>query len=82
MSRRRRVLRDLEKLRVQLDTGITVNPFVPAVDVLARRHSLTAYDAAYLELAIRLAIPLATLDKDLRKAARAAGVPIVTESLN
>ena len=75
-------LRDLEKLRVQLDGGVTVNPFVPAVEVLARRHGLTAYDASYLELAVRLAVPLATLDKDLRKAARVAGVPIVTESLN
>ena len=75
-------LRDLEKLRVRIDPGITVNPFVPAVDMLARQHSLTAYDAAYLELAVRLAVPLATLDKDLLKAARAAGVPIVTEALN
>ena len=75
-------LRDLEKLRVQLDTGITVNPFVPAVEVLARQHGLTAYDAAYLELAVRLAIPLATLDKDLLKAGRTAGVPIVTASPN
>ena len=75
-------LRDLEKLRVQLDAGIAVNPFVPAVEVLARRHGLTAYDATYLECAIRLAVPLATLDKDLLKAARAAGVPVVTPSLN
>jgi len=33
--------------------------------------------AAYLELAIRQGLPLATLDNDLRKAARASGVPLV-----
>lgn len=41
---------------------------------LARRYGLSAYDAAYLELAMRLGIPLATLDERLRKAADAAGV--------
>ncbi len=34
------------------------------------------YDAQYLELALRLGLPLATLDKDLRKAAKKAGVPL------
>lgn len=37
---------------------------------LARTKSLTTYDAAYLELAMRYGIPLATLDKALIKAAR------------
>ncbi len=44
---------------------------------LARTHKLSAYDAAYLELAIREALPLATLDDDLRQAACAAGVTLV-----
>lgn len=44
---------------------------------LARAHRLTAYDAAYLELAIRDGLPLATLDGDLRKAAVAAGATLV-----
>jgi predicted nucleic acid-binding protein len=48
-----------------------------AVRDLAERHGLTSYDAAYLELAIRLNLPLATLDADLRKAALAEGVPLV-----
>jgi predicted nucleic acid-binding protein len=43
---------------------------------LARAHRLTAYDAAYLELAIREGLPLATLDGDLRKAAAAAGAAL------
>lgn len=41
---------------------------------LARRYALSAYDAAYLELALRAALPLATLDADLLKAAKKAGV--------
>ena len=43
---------------------------------LARGHKLSAYDAAYLELAIRLRLPLATLDKPLKAAASAVGVPL------
>ena len=44
---------------------------------LSDAHALTPYDAAYLELAVRRRLPLATLDKDLRKAASGAGVEIV-----
>ncbi|WP_459554734.1 type II toxin-antitoxin system VapC family toxin [Lacunimicrobium album] len=44
---------------------------------MARENQLTSYDAAYLELANRLAIPLATLDKDLIRGATSLGVPIV-----
>ena len=43
---------------------------------LARRYQLSAYDAAYLELALRTALPLATLDANLAKAASRAGVAI------
>jgi predicted nucleic acid-binding protein len=41
---------------------------------LARRYRLSAYDASYLELALRTGLPLATLDADLATAARKAGV--------
>lgn len=41
---------------------------------LARRYRLTAYDAAYLELALRRELPLASLDRDLLRAAKRAGV--------
>lgn len=43
---------------------------------LARSRNLSSYDAAYLELAIRLALPLATLDKELRRAAKSEGVEL------
>src|SRR5262245_53905167 len=42
---------------------------------LARAHGLSAYDAAYLELALRRGLSLATLDAPLKAAAKAAGVP-------
>ena len=43
---------------------------------LGREYRLSAYDAAYLELAVRLGIPLATLDGRLKKAARPAGAAL------
>jgi predicted nucleic acid-binding protein len=41
---------------------------------LARKHGLSAYDAAYLELSIHRGAPLATLDEKLKKAAKATGI--------
>lgn len=41
---------------------------------LARTRSLSTYDAAYLELAVRLGLPLASLDRELNEAAVAEGV--------
>ncbi len=46
---------------------------------LAREHELTAYDAAYLELAMRLGVPLATGDRKLRTAAQRVGVVLLGE---
>jgi predicted nucleic acid-binding protein len=48
-----------------------------AIRELAERHRLTSYDAAYLELAIRLGLPLATLDGALQRAARAENVALI-----
>lgn len=55
---------------------VSRSPALTGTYDLARRRSLSAYDAAYLELAVRLAIPLATLDTRLREAAGAEGVPL------
>lgn len=44
---------------------------------LAHRFDLTVYDAAYLELARRLRLPLASLDVKLRSAARALGIALL-----
>jgi predicted nucleic acid-binding protein len=43
---------------------------------VARTHNLTAYDACYLELAMREGLPLASLDDRLRAAAALADVPL------
>ena len=45
---------------------------------LAREHRLTSYDAAFLELANRLQLPLATSDKELIRAAPECGVQLLT----
>ena len=66
-------LEAVDGLGIQLDTQ---TPSARVLD-LARRHRLSAYDALYLELALRLALPLATLDAALGEAARAEGVHIV-----
>lgn len=49
-------------------------PDLPAIRKLADAHRLTAYDATYLELAVRQHLPIATNDAALAKAARSHGV--------
>jgi predicted nucleic acid-binding protein len=66
-------LRRLARLGVTVDRS----PEEAGVLALARRHRLTVYDASYLELAQREALPLATLDTELARAARAEGVPVL-----
>ena len=53
-----------------------VSEYMSNVLPLAREYSLSAYDAAYLELSIRRGVPLATLDGKLQKAAKQAGVTL------
>lgn len=66
-------LADLARLPLRIDR----KPDGDVVLALTRKHRLTAYDAAYLELARRFGAPLATLDKALATAARADGVPVI-----
>ena len=68
-----RFLRDLARVVIIVD-GI---PDEPAVLTLARRRHLTVYDVAYLELAVRRDLPLATLDRELAKAAQAEQVALI-----
>ncbi len=60
-----------------IDAAQQVPGEILELPALAQKHSLTNYDAAYLALALRLSLPLATTDADLRKAAAAAGVTMV-----
>lgn len=69
-------LRELHRLRIELDEDSLHHAWTVTID-LAARYNLTVYDAAYLELALRRQLPLATLDKALAKAARAEGVEMI-----
>ena len=58
-------------IQVRSAAGIDRLPHLVAV---ARQHTLSVYDATYLDLAAREQLPLATIDKQLRRAARKMGV--------
>lgn len=63
----------LQGVDIEVDTATFARALSDTLQ-LARRYKLSAYDASYLELALRLGMPLATLDEDLLKAAKKAGV--------
>ena len=65
----------LEALPLNVD-GRTSDKALHEILQLGREHGLSAYDAAYLELAMREGVPIATQDKALLRAADAAGVVI------
>lgn len=64
----------VESIRVAQDAD---PPSIGSVLGLSREHGVTAYDAAYLSLALRRALPLATTDRRLRAVAEKCGVPLV-----
>jgi predicted nucleic acid-binding protein len=68
----------LNALPIETDFETASHAFATTL-ALARNHALTLYDGAYLELAMRRRLPLATLDKELRTAARQVGVECLPE---
>ncbi|UKO98161.1 type II toxin-antitoxin system VapC family toxin [Nostoc sp. UHCC 0870] len=66
----------LQSLLIKVDSSANTNVFGAILD-LGRQEGLAAYDAAYLELALRLGLPLATLDARLAEAATRCGVELV-----
>lgn len=70
-----RFIAQLENLPIWVDP-LTSNQAFSRILALAGAYKLSSYDAAYLELAIREGIPLATLDKNLLKAAKKANLEI------
>jgi predicted nucleic acid-binding protein len=81
-ERRKRIAAALADRVLGILSGLPIEVEAPlrapqGAVALARAHRLTIYDAMYLETAIRRALPLATLDGDLRRAARTAGVALV-----
>jgi predicted nucleic acid-binding protein len=72
----------LQQLEILTMSGprIAVSPSVKSLReayVAARKHQVSAYDGAYLQLAIDEGLPLATLDNGLRAAALKAGVELL-----
>ena len=72
----RAFLESLADLPIEIEDPTRTRMF-RSVLALVGRHKLTAYDASYLELAIRHDLPIAAFDNALAKAAREAGVSIV-----
>lgn len=66
----------LAVLDIQVDFESYSRAFAQLIS-LCRAHKLTSYDAAYLDLALRTQLPLATLDDDLRAAATALGLMVI-----
>lgn len=63
----------LQALNIETDAASAAQALTGTLQ-LARRFRLSSYDASYLELALRLRLPIAALDSDLLKAARQCGV--------
>jgi predicted nucleic acid-binding protein len=74
-SRRDGLLAALAKLDIRTDPDTDRFAWTTSVS-LADQYQLTLYDASYLELARRCSLPLATLDKELRRASEQAGVSL------
>ncbi|MBX9699896.1 MAG: type II toxin-antitoxin system VapC family toxin [Acetobacteraceae bacterium] len=72
------VWRLLNELPIEIDAETNARAW-SGTATLARRHGLTLYDAAYLELAARRSLPLATFDTPLARAAVAEKVPLAAE---
>jgi predicted nucleic acid-binding protein len=66
-------LRYLQVLPIRVDDETAARAWFDVLRV-ARMYGLSAYDAAYLELALRLGVPLASLDDELKATAASAGV--------
>jgi predicted nucleic acid-binding protein len=76
LARRDEALVDLARLPIFDDTETAAHVWGRTL-LLADVHRLTVYDAIYLELALRLSLPLATLDEDLRRAAQQERIPLL-----
>ena len=74
--RRDAALTQLANLNIQVDSETNAQAWAATL-ALADRFALTLYDAAYLELALRRALRLASLDRDLRAAAEMTGVGLL-----
>ena len=79
LAERTQALTLLAELPIQIDAR-TAELALSATVALAAGREMTVYDACYLELALRLGLPLASLDQRLCQAARSAGVDLMVAS--
>jgi predicted nucleic acid-binding protein len=70
---------ELNSLNITADEESAARVF-PDVHRVALAYRLTSYDASYLESALRRNLPLATLDNDMIRASKAAGVSVIAEA--
>ncbi len=71
----------LQSLLIHIDEATNTHALSSTL-VLGRQQGLAAYDAAYLELALRLKLPIATLDTRLAEAATHCGVQLLVVEIN
>ena len=76
-EKRRELAAAAAALRIRVDREPVL---ITTLDEIAARHALTAYDAAYLELALRRSLPLATQDSALTAAMAKAGVSLYEQA--
>ena len=70
----------LQSLPIEVDAAAFDQTWT-ATFLLAQKHQLTAYDAAYLEIALRRGLPLASLDRELMAAAKIEKVVLMPHSI-
>ena len=84
VAERRKILKDAQidsiielfgKFPLKTDASFGL-PFAHRIYEISRTYGLSSYDASYLELALRIHAPMATLDKELTQAAEACGIAI------
>ena len=88
MAQRRKILTEAERIRLMelyrrlpIRTDMALDSDSMArFQILAIEYNLSAYDAAYLELAQRRGLGLATVDRPLRVAAQRAGMKVTSQA--
>jgi predicted nucleic acid-binding protein len=71
----RQIVDTVAMLPIEIDSGVAPGP--RQLLELAMRYSLSSYDAAYLELAMRHGLPIASQDRSLREASLQAGIGLL-----
>ena len=71
----RQIVDTVAMLPIEIDSGVAPGP--RQLLELAMRYSLSSYDAAYLELAMRNGLPIASQDRRLREASLQAGIGLL-----